>query len=260
MRTVTVKTWLTRCLVGGLLASSPALAQDDDDPYAYPEDEPGPTQQQIDEEEAAEYRRRFTDQAEEFRRVSEQEGEDGDFKALAGMDDPNKGFAVELLAGALLLSSPQGRFANTTVGLGVRATWEYGRILNIEPLREALWADVRWTFGGESDGTQFIKAGYTYHYFTIAPAYELKFGKSDFGVFGQVGGGISYVTTYVSVDNKETQVNGIKPVMQYGLGLRGRPKLTSDGSLRLALRLEAIGFRRGYLNDFFLGGSVGVAF
>ncbi|AGC46428.1 hypothetical protein MYSTI_05141 [Myxococcus stipitatus DSM 14675] len=259
MRTVTVKTWLTRCLVGGLLTSAPALAQDDD-PYAYPEEEPGPTQEQIDEEEAAEYRRRYTDQAEEFRRVSEQEGEDGDFKELAGLDDPNKGFAVELLAGALLLSSPQGRFADTTVGLGVRATWEYGRILNIEPLREALWADIRWTFGGQSDGTKFIKGSSTYHYFTIAPAYELKFGKSDFGVFGQVGGGISYMSTSITVDTKETEVTGVKPVIQYGLGLRGRPRLTSDGNLRLALRLEAIGYRRGYLNDFFLGGSVGVAF
>ncbi|MBZ4401405.1 hypothetical protein OWM54_36190 [Myxococcus sp. MISCRS1] len=260
MRTATVKTWLTRCLLGGLLVAPAAHAQTDDDPYAYPEDEPGPTQEQLDEEEAYERRRRNADQVEEFRDISEQEGEDGDFKRLAGIDDPNKGFAAELLAGALLLDSSRGRFAEPVLGLGIRATWEYGRILDIEPLREALWADLRWTYGSQSDGTRFLKGRSSQHYFTLAPAYEFKFGKSDFGVFGQVGGGIAYQATSITIDTAETKVNGIKPVIQYGLGLRGRPRVFGDSNMRLSLRLEAMGFRRGYLNDFFLGGSAGIAF
>ncbi|MCP3064614.1 hypothetical protein LXT21_38165 [Myxococcus sp. K38C18041901] len=260
MKTATVKTWLKRCLLGGLLVAPAAHAQTDDDPYAYPEDEPGPTQEQLDEEEAYERRRRNADQVQEFRDIAEQEGEEGDFKRLAGTDDPNKGFAAELIAGALLLDSSRGRFAEPLFGMGIRATWEYGRILDIEPLREALWADLRWTFARQTDGTDFLKAGFSQHYFTIAPAYELKFGKSDFGVFGQVGGGIGYQSTFVDIDSAKTNVSGIKPVFQYGVGLRGRPRVFGDSNMRLSFRVEALGFRRGYLNDFFLGGSAGVAF
>ncbi|NTX01544.1 hypothetical protein HUA74_20660 [Myxococcus sp. CA051A] len=260
MRTATVKNWLTRCLVGGLLVAPPAFAQDDDDPYAYPEDEPGPSQEQIEEEEAAERRRRNVDQADEFRNASEQEGEEGDFKELAGLDDPNLGVGVELLAGALLLESPRGRFADTVLGLGVRTTWEFGRTFDLEPFRENLWADLRWTYGNSSDGTDFIRGSTSQHYFTIAPAYEFKFGKSDFGFFGQVGGGVAYQTTSITVDANETKVNGLKPLLQYGVGLRGRPRLSSSSNFRLSFRLEAMGYRRGYMNDFFLGGSVGATF
>ncbi|MCE9672784.1 hypothetical protein LY474_33760 [Myxococcus stipitatus] len=253
-----MKTWLTRCLLGGLLVTSPALAQDDDAPYAYPEDEPARDEQQEAEEDAYERRRRQVDETDDFRRVSEEEGEEGDFKELAGVDDPNIGFAVELIGGALLLDSSEGNFAKTVAGLGLRATWEYGRTFNLEPLRENLWADLRWTYGSYSDGTDFIRGDTGVHYFTVAPAYELKLGKTSLGIFGQLGGGIGYQTTSITIDAAETKVNGIKPVFQYGVGLRGRPRLSNK--LSLSFRVEAMGFRRGYLNDIFLGGSIGTAF
>nr|WP_225937284.1 hypothetical protein [Myxococcus sp. RHSTA-1-4] len=257
MRTSPVKTWLVRCLLGGLVLSTPALAQDDDDPYAYPDEE---TSRSEEDDESYDRRVKNVDQTDDFRRVSEQEGEDGDFKALSGLDDPNLGVAVEFITGALFVDSSRGDFADTRVGLGVRATWEYGRILDSEPLREALWADLRWTYGSLSDGTRFISGDTRLHYFTIAPAYELKLGKSDFGFFAQAGGGLAYQATSLTVDANVTKVNGLKPLLQYGLGFRGRPRLTSSGNLRLAFRVEALAFRRGYMNDFFLGGSVGTAF
>lgn len=252
-----MKTWLVRCLLGGLCFSAPALAQDDDDPYAYPDEEPARSKR---DDDAYERRRKNVDETDDFRRVAEQEGDDGDFERLAGLDDPNLGVAVEFISGALLLDSPRGRAVDTHLGLGVRATWEYGRILDNESLRENLWADLRWTFGSVSDGTRFITGDTRLHYFTIAPAYELKLGKSDFGFFAQAGGGLAYQATSITVDATETKVNGLKPLLQYGVGFRGRPKLTSSGNLRLAFRLEALAFRRGYMNDFFLGGSLGTAF
>ncbi|ATB48944.1 hypothetical protein MYMAC_004577 [Corallococcus macrosporus DSM 14697] len=257
MRTASVKTWLLRCALGSLALSAPALAQDEDDPYAYPDEVPAD-----DASESYDEIRPKVDQTDDFRRVSEQEHDDGedDFKPLSGLDDPNLGVAMEFIAGALFLDSPRGRFAETRPGLGVRATWEYGRILDDEALREALWADLRWTFGGTSDGTDFIQANSNFHYFTIAPAYELKLGKSDFGFYAQAGGGIAYTASTLDIDTAQTKVSGIKPLIQYGVGFRGRPRLTSSGNFRLAFRLEALGYRRGYQNDFFLGGSLGTAF
>ncbi len=257
MRTASVKTWLLRCALGSLALSAPALAQDEDDPYAYPDEEPA-----NDASDSYDGVRPKVDEADDFRRVSEQEYDDGEdgFKPLSGLDDPNLGVAMEFITGALFLDSPRGRAAETRLGLGVRATWEYGRILDNESLREALWADVRWTFGGTSDGTDFIQGKTHLHYFTIAPAYELKLGKSDFGFFAQAGGGIAYTSSTITIDTVETKVSGSKPLLQYGVGFRGRPRLTSSGNFRLAFRLEAMGYRRGYHNDFFLGGSLGTAF
>ncbi|GHG85650.1 hypothetical protein [Comamonas sp. JC664] len=255
MKTASLKTWLLRCALGSLALSAPALAQDEDDPYAYPDEEP-----RYDAAESYNRPRPKKDEVDDFRRVSEQEHADGedDFKALSGLDDPNLGVAIEFISGALFLDSPRGRATEPRLGLGVRATWEYGRILDNEALREALWADLRYTFGGTSDGTEFLRGSTNFHYFTIAPAYELKLGKSDFGFFGQVGAGVAYTASTITIDTLETKVSGTKPLFQYGVGFRGRPRITDN--LRLSFRVEAMGFRRGYHNDFFLGGSVGTAF
>lgn len=243
MRTAPVKTWLARCLLGSLLLSTPALAQDDDDPYVYPEDEPRTSEP--------------TERPRQRPEKAEGEEEEEDYESLAGMDDPNTGLAFEPLFGALLVDSSRGQLTDPRLALGVRATWEYGRILNSEPLREALWLDVRWTWSGTKEGTELITTSSNLHYFTLAPAYELKLGQSPFGFYAQVGGGVTYQATSLSVDDEVTPVNGLQPVIQYGVGFRGRPQ---PGRMAISFRLEATGFRRGYMNDFFLGGSAGIAF
>ncbi len=241
-----MKTWLARCLLGSLILSAPALAQDDDAPYAYPDDEPTRV-----EPEPTERPRQRPERGED------EEEEEEDYESLSGLDDPNTGLAFEPLFGALLVDSSRGRLTDPRLALGMRATWEYGRILNSEPLREALWLDVRWMWGGSTEGTELITTSSTLHYFTLAPAYELKLGQSPFGFYAQAGGGVTYQATSLTVDDDVTPVPGIQPVIQYGLGFRGRPRL---GRTALSFRLEAMGFRRGYLNDFFLGGSAGIAF
>lgn len=246
-----MNTWLSRCLLGGLLLATPALAQDEDDsPYSYSDDE-------TEQEEEAPRRSRYSDPGDELKDIAEQEGDEKSFRKMYRTDDPNTGIAAELLAGALLLDSSRGASAESGLGLGLRFTWEFGRLIDNETLHEALWGDVRWTYGSYQAGTTLVSGKTNIHFFTVAPAYELKL-TSAFGVYGQVGFGAAYEATSLKVGEAETVVNGMKPVLQYGVGLRGRPRLSD--SVSLALRLELTRFRRGYMDDTFIGGSIGTAF
>lgn len=246
-----MNTWLSRCLLGGLLLASPALAQEEDSPYRYSDDETDSY-----EEEQPRRRSRYADPGDEFREIAEQEGDEPTFKKMYRLDDPNTGIAGEFLAGALLLDNPAGA-AKVGLGLGLRFTWEFGRLLDNSTLHEALWGDVRWTYGNLQDGTTLVHGKSNIHFFTVAPAYELKLARY-FGVFAQVGIGAAFQATSLTVGEQETVVNGMKPVLQYGVGLRARPRLSD--ALSLSIRLEAMRFRRGYMDDTFLGGSIGTAF
>jgi hypothetical protein len=223
-----VHTWLSRCLLGGLLLAPPALAQDEDEQ----------------EEEEAPRRRRDP-------------GDEPTFQKLYRSDDPNTGVAGELLLGALLLDSSRGAFADASLGVGLRFTWEFGRLIDNERLHEALWGDVRWTYGRLQEGTSFVSGRTNIHFFTVAPAYELKLARA-LGVYAQVGAGAALQLTSLTLGEQVTEVNGLKPVLQYGVGLRARPRLSD--AVSLALRLELVRFRRGYMDDTFLGGSIGTAF
>jgi hypothetical protein len=253
MRTTTLHPRLLPLLLGALAFATPALAQDQDDaPIAYPDDDG-------EEDAPRKLPRRSEDPTADYDRMRDQEEAEGDFEHLAGTDDPNKGFAGELVLGTMLLDSSRGRFADPTFGMGLRFTWEYGRILNNEPLRETLWADVRWMMAGTSDGTQLINSHSRIHYFSLAPAYEYVFGASKmFGVFGQLGGGFAYQSSDITIGDQVTPLAGVKPLLQYGLGFRGRPRLSEK--LCLSFRVELMRFRRGYLDDTFFGGSIGTAF
>lgn len=259
MKIASTPTWLLPCLLGGLAFATPALAQKDDDPYAYPDDEVEPSRD-IPRRRPARPER---DVERDFRHSDEDEDEKKkDYERLAGVDDPNTGIAFEVLGGAMWLSSAQGQLiGDLKPAVGGRFTWEYGRLLNVEALREALWLDARYTYAGQRDGTTLIVGDTRLHYATLAPAYELTFGEgSNYGVFAQVGGGIAYEHTTLEVGGKPTSVDGIKPLIQYGVGVRGRTPLSIESNVRLAWRLELTRFRRGYQDDTYLGASAGVAF
>lgn len=282
MRTAAVHSWILPCILGGLTLATPAFAQNEDDPYAYPDDESSepqkPARHQRDPDEDRPYaypdderpedqratrrrRAREEDRAKEFREISEEEDEKN-FEHMANTDDPNTGVAFEALSGVMFLSSPRGQFlGDPLAAVGGRFTWEYGRLLNMEAFRESLWFDVRYTYAGVREGTQLIVGDTRLHYATIAPAYELTFGEgSDYGLYAQVGGGIAYEHTTLEIGGKLTPMNGIKPLIQYGVGLRGRTKLSMESNLRLAWRVELMRFRRGYQDDTFMGASLGTAF
>ncbi|WP_199243252.1 hypothetical protein [Vitiosangium sp. GDMCC 1.1324] len=275
---------LLYCILGGLTLATPAFAQDDDAPYEYPDDESSkskntsrrrhaqdedqpyayPDDDKPDKEVGSRRRRgsEYEDPAKEFRRAAEEDDEEKGYERLSNMDDPNKGFAFEFLGGALFVSSPRGQFlGDAQPAIGGRFTWEMGRIFNTEALRESFWFDVRYMYAGQREGTTLIVGDTRLHYATIAPAYELTFGEgSDYGVYAQLGGGIAYEHTALEVGGKLTPVDGIKPLVQYGVGLRGRTKLSSESNVRLSWRVELTRFRRGYMDDTFLGASIGTAF
>jgi hypothetical protein len=279
MKTRATHTWPLFPLLGCLALASPSFAQSADEPYQYPEDDDSDTSRgrrapadspyaypDDDPPDSSRPARRPTqtpeDMDKEFRRAAREQEEEKDFERLAGVDDPNTGIAFEAFGGVMLLSSPRGQLLGDPVpAVGGRFTWEYGRLLNVEPLREALWLDARYSYVGQREGTPLIVGDAQRHYVSLAPAYELTFGEgSDYGLYAQVGGGIVYELTRVEVGGKSTPADGIKPLIQYGVGLRGRTKLSAVSNVRLAWRLELMRFRRGYQDDTFAGLSVGVAF
>lgn len=188
--------------------------------------------------------------------------------SLARFDDPAKGLGAELMGGVLLLDSSRGAGTDKHAGFGARLTWDFGRLLADDVLHEGLFADVVWLHGSEKDGTADVFDSTRLDYLTVAPAFELPFSHgSPFGIYGQLGVGASLVSSTVTVLNTpgssagtETSVSGLKPVFQYGIGLRGRPLVSRDGLMRLAFRVELTRFRRGYLNDTYLGASLGLAY
>jgi hypothetical protein len=182
-------------------------------------------------------------------------------RSLAELDDPNTGIAGELVAGAMLVDSSRGNWAEARFGGGVRFTWEFGRALPGAFFREALFADATYSYLGMRDGTQVVYGDSNYHYFTVAPAYAFQLWRdSDYSVFLQAGGGLAYQYSVLHNGTNELSVAGTKPLIQYGAGIRGRPLISEDGNLRVSFRFEVTRFRRQYMDDTFVGGSVGLAF
>lgn len=62
------------------------------------------------------------------------------------------------------------------------------------------------------------------------------------------------------LDANSTSLTGTKFLFQYGLGLRGRPAVVANGTVRLEFRVELTRFIRGYMHDMYIGAGMGMAF
>jgi hypothetical protein len=253
-----MKRLLFAALAGFAMARpTSAFAAGDDDPISYdavPEEEAS--------DEATRQRRFRKGRRDGFAPVNQDDDDEDPSKhRLASADDPNTGVALELLAGAMLFESSRGAGVDPRFMAGARFTWEMGRHLGEEFLRERLFADVTWQTATTQDGTLQVNGQASQHYFTVAPAFALPFGEhSPIAAFGQLGVGLNYDASSLTIDKVTTPIAGLKPVFQYGLGLRGRPALTADGTIRLAFRVEFTRFARGYMHDTFLGAGIGLVF
>lgn len=237
-----------------LLLASPAFAQGDD-PIPY-DDGPATPAQSAPSDTAEPY----SDPSPGARSETPIEQSDREV-SLARYDDPAKGLGFTLLGGALLIDSARGAGSETHLGVGLRATWDFGRMLADDTLHEGLFADLSWVYSSAKDGTATVFDSTRYHYFTVAPAFELPFAHgSAFGAYAQLGFGAALESSTFTVNGGETPVGGIKPLIQYGIGLRGRPLLSEEGLTRLEFRVELTRFRRGYMNDTYLGASLGIAY
>jgi len=182
--------------------------------------------------------------------------------SLAHLDDPNIGLAAEVLVGAMMIESSRGLWVEGRLGFGGRFTWEYGRTFVSDDFwRQALFLDVTYAYAQLHDGTAQIFTDSNYHYFAAAPALQFPFGVgSPYGFYLQAGGGLAYQNSVLHTGTVETPVTGWKSLIQYGVGLRGAPRLWEDSAVRISFRLELTRLHRGYMDDTFLGGSLGMAF
>lgn len=193
-------------------------------------------------------------------REEDEDAKEGEH-TLAHLDDPNVGLSIEGLAGAMLFESARGALIDPRFMGGARFTWEYGRLIPDEYLREIFFADVTWQYAATQDGTTLVHDDTHVHYFTASPGFALPLGKSPMSAYAQVGAGVNFTTSVLHVgDNAPTPISASKFLFQYGIGLRGRPAVVANGSVRISFRIELTRFIRGYMHDTFIGGSVGMTF
>ncbi len=197
-------------------------------------------------------------------------------ESLAAIDDPSIGLSAELLFGVLLMDSSKGAGFEPKPMAGLRFTWEWSRtVFSDELWRELFFADVSWSHAATSDGTVLVNATSNLHYFSIAPAFSFPFGSnSPVSVYAQVGLGVLVNPSVVVINSTSTTLSGVKFLFQYGGGLRFRPLVLTWGrksklnanfegaadGMRLSFRIEVTRFRRGYIDDTFIGGSAGLTF
>ncbi|MFO0597561.1 MAG: hypothetical protein U0228_19805 [Myxococcaceae bacterium] len=249
------KRFLSSLLMLSLLAPGVVFAaSDEDEPIPYGDDDSS-------KDDARPRKSKKRRRAEEIREEDEEEKEGEE--SLANLDDPNVGLGGDFLSGVALLDS--SKFGvNPRYYFGVRFTWEFGRLIPDEFLREMFFADVTWTYAASKDGTNQVNVDTHLHDFTLAPAFNLRFGKSFMSFFAQLGLGFDYSYSVTQIKNADTTSNitlgGTKFLFQYGIGLRGRPALSSDGSVRLEFRIEVMRFIRGYMHDMYIGGGLGLIF
>ena len=236
--------------LAALLSTGAASAQEGDGAIPYPEDE---------QEEVAPARprqRRMADRDDDLRQSVEDDEERA--RPMAPLDDPALGLAGELVGGVMLLDSSRGAL-DALPAFGLRFTWELGRTLEDTLLHEALFLDLGWLWSGQRQGTTAVFGDTNLHAFTLAPAFGFPLGgeKSPVVAFLQLGGGLSYEATRITYEGSATDVSGVKPLLQYGAGLRGRPLINENG-LRLAFRVELTRYRRHYMDDTFIGAALGL--
>lgn len=240
-----------------LSAPMPALAQRDDDADPYG-DQDSEYKAKVKSRKA---KRHSRSQADDLREEADRDDEENEGpKSMASADDPNIGVGADVVAGVALLSS--AKFGvDPRFFFGARFTWEFGRLIPDEYLREMFFLDVTWLYAPSKDGTAQVNVDTHLHNFTIAPAFALPFGKSFMAAYLQLGGGIDYSYSVMRLEaNPPSTLSGVKPLFQYGLGLRGRPAVVANGSIRIQFRIEVTRFIRGYLHDMYFGAGVGMIF
>jgi len=230
----------------GLVTPGAAQTRDDDAPIPYDDTA-------SDDEPARPKKSRKSERL----REEDEDAQERD-ERLASTDDPNYGVGAELVAGANLLDASRGGL-DPRFTFGVRFVWEFGRLISDEYLREMFFADVQWRFAVTTDGTPQVQSWASQHYFSLAPAIVWPISKV-IGLYGQVGVGVNAAFTGVRIDQTEVQLQGARFLFQYGVGVRGRPAIVSDETVRLTWRVEITRYLRGYMHDTVFAAGVGVLF
>lgn len=242
-------------LAASLAAAAGRSKKDDDAPIPYDTEE-------SDDDKRRDLPKR-SEEAPTLREETEVEQQDREI-SLASYDDPNIGLSGEVLLGAMLLESTRGAGGGVEpIGMGgLRFTWEWSRtLLSDEFWREVFFADVTWAMSQTGGGSNEIKDAIAFHYFTLAQAFAFPLGKTPFAAYAEAGIGFNYQTSALSVQGADpVTVSVARLLAQYGFGIRARVGLNPSNSVRLSFRIEVTRFRRGYMDDTLIGGSLGVTF
>ncbi len=180
---------------------------------------------------------------------------EGDESAGDSDKDRGVGLSTEFVAGILHLDG--GTSSTTLFGWGIAADWRMGRLFSPGSfLHENLFLELSWLHAGTSYGTTEVTVGQTQNHFSAAILLGYTLASAYF--YGKVGPSIFVIPVTYEVQGTNTSYLGIRTGLQYGVGVRS--SLYFSEALGVALRLELNGYRRGYLNDLFFCGGVGVAF
>lgn len=179
-------------------------------------------------------------------------------RSFTRVDDPNAGWAFEGVSGLFFGDNAHRRGPDFRFTGGLRATWEVGRLFGVPPLREGLVLDATWWASGRRTGTEMILTREALHLFTIAPSWHFPLAEDvPWTVFIQAGAGLAYQAGSVTTGTLVTPSAGVRPLIQYGAGLRARPQISEH--LHMTIRVELMRFRRGYLDDTLVGFTMGLA-
>ena len=148
-------------LAVSLAASMASFAQGDDDPIPYGDGDSA-SGDKVTPKKARKKRR-----AEEVREEDEEDkaGEE----TMASVDDPNIGIGGDIVMGVALLDSAKSG-VDPRYFFGVRFTWEFGRLIPDEFLREMFFADVTWLYAASKEGTGQVNVDTHLHDFTARAA------------------------------------------------------------------------------------------
>lgn len=232
-----------RFLMAALLLTSTAWAQ---------KDEPLPYD---DERKADDAPRRRVDRV----REEDEDAERADTETFSHIDDPNVGFSFEVLSGLMLFDGARGTL-DPRFMVGGRFTWELGRVIPDEFLREMFFADLTYSWALTRDGTRAATVDTSQHYLTLAPAIGYPFKTLPLLAYVQAGVGLNLTEETLYVGDTRSSLNSTRFLFQYGVGLRARPAIVASEKLRLSFRIELTRFIRGYMHDMMLGGSLGLTF
>lgn len=210
---------------------------------------------------------RYDDHVEIRSRTAEEDLRDDDelleeHPRLAALDEPGHGFSVELVGGALMLDSALGEILpKPNFAGGFHATWQLGRLFRPENelLYRGLHLDVSYLYTTGTEGTREVSVDSSHHHITAAALFGYALGSQPLSVlfYGKLGPALYVMPFQYSVQGVETDFTGFRGGIAYGAGVRGTWYF---GDVGIAARVELLRYRRAYLDDSMLGGSLGVAF
>jgi hypothetical protein len=174
---------------------------------------------------------------------------------LSGLDEPGKGLGVEVLLGLLLVSG--GISSSPQFGWGFAADWQVGRLFREESyFHQNALLELSWLHSASSYGTADVKVAQSQNDFAASALLGTMLGPAF--CYGKIGPSLFLTPVTYVVQGTATDYLGVKPGFQLGLGARYARYL--DDRIGVTVRVEATGYRRGYLTDFFFAGGLGLVF